>query len=593
MEDQILPIVPTGKYAGKSVLDLMADEWYVNNVLQKDENKKWFNPTNKNWAPIYNIIVNQNISTNKDGKTPEHNKLQNLFLEPVNQEKLLSQLFKFNRDKLKTLFTDEDIIRCFGIKTIPKLIYNLNKTSVKFEERFNWDVVLYYTDKQSIRVESNLENELIDKAKYKEQYDITQKENHDNYLLLIDRLIESVIKLDNDKIHKYKEFMKDYQHKCEKYETDLKIYLQQKPQNDKDILNYEVKLNIYKKKLDEFIKSTTHNICIELGIIYTNFAYWNSHIDKDTTYTSKEKNHLKDIVNDKLTPFITKFKLENKEPSIVKRLNIPIKPIKPIPLEKTHYISCDSDTDELIKKCNKIKNILPNYLSVDSLYGYIQKYKNECIITNPEENFNSHYKEYRTQYYKDIIKKYECEYDFRYDFRVKNINNNQYEIIKPIDYYHEICCELKPLLSDDYPCVLRKLNAQIQLTNDYNTKIAKESGHTKRKTIFTLIVGKFTSINVSKEQLITIFKQSNIKVIFTDDLFDTTKYAIQYNIFENKLISENKTQSDNLLETQQKLLYTEEKNKQLEEKIKRLEEEIQSLKTQKQNKTIKNYFCKK
>ena len=100
------------------------------------------------------------------------------------------------------------------------------------------------------------------------------------------------------------------------------------------------------------------------------------------------------------------------------------------------------------------------------------------------------------------------------------------------------------------------------------------------RSIYTLIVGKFSSIYVSKEQLITIFKQSNIKVIFTEELFENidintnegnTKYRIQHNqkdsLFENKLIEENKTILKNLLETQEKLSYAEKKIKELEEEI--------------------------
>ena len=99
--------------------------------------------------------------------------------------------------------------------------------------------------------------------------------------------------------------------------------------------------------------------------------------------------------------------------------------------------------------------------------------------------------------------------------------------------------------------------------------------------------------------MITIFNQSDIKVIFTDEIFETSKsVAIKYVntnttteqvLFENKLIEENKFLTDNLLQTQQKLL-------QAEEKIRHLEEEIQSLKNQKQSKSIKDikdYFVKK
>jgi len=137
---------------------------------------------------------------------------------------------------------------------------------------------------------------------------------------------------------------------------------------------------------------------------------------------------------------------------------------------------------------------------------------------------------------------------------------------------------------------LRKLKTQIELTQNDKTNFKKLNKK------YILIIGSFTSIDVLKEQLITIFKQSNINVIFTDEIFETsTQVAIKYVnrnttteqvLSENKLIEENKFLTDNLLQTQQKLL-------QAEEKIRHLEEEIQSFKNQKQSKSIKDYFGKK
>jgi len=137
---------------------------------------------------------------------------------------------------------------------------------------------------------------------------------------------------------------------------------------------------------------------------------------------------------------------------------------------------------------------------------------------------------------------------------------------------------------------LRKLKTQIELTQNDKTN------YDKMQQKYILIIGSFTSIDVSKEQLITIFKQSNIKVIFTDEIFETSTQVANKSVnrnttteqvlFENKLIEENKFITDNLLQTQQKLL-------QAEEKIRHLEEEIQSLKSQKQSKSIKDYFGKK
>ncbi len=154
--------------------------------------------------------------------------------------------------------------------------------------------------------------------------------------------------------------------------------------------------------------------------------------------------------------------------------------------------------------------------------------------------------------------------------------------IEAVSNWINIFCELKPILSDDYPCVLRKLKTQIELTQ--NDKKFKEVSQ-----IYILLIGNFISTQTTKEELITIFKQLNIKVIFTDEIFETSKQVeIEY-INTQQLLSyenENKYLTDNLLQTQQKLL-------QAEEKIKQLEEEILSLKTQKQSKSIKDYFGKK
>ena len=137
---------------------------------------------------------------------------------------------------------------------------------------------------------------------------------------------------------------------------------------------------------------------------------------------------------------------------------------------------------------------------------------------------------------------------------------NIYNIKSPV------CCELKPTLSDDYPCVLRKLQTQIKLTNNF-FKIDRFNSSMR----FILLIESFTSKYTSKEQLITIFKQHNIKVIFTNEIFETSNSLEIESVNTNKLIEENKFLTDNLLQTQQKLL-------QAEEKIKQLEEEMLSLK---------------
>ena len=81
MDAQSLPIVPFGKYKGQCITKLLADkqtlEWYKKQpgCLER-------------YPLIHNIVVNQQItSNNQNSKTPEHNKLQNLFLDPENRDK--------------------------------------------------------------------------------------------------------------------------------------------------------------------------------------------------------------------------------------------------------------------------------------------------------------------------------------------------------------------------------------------------------------------------------------------------------------------------------------------------------------------------
>ena len=576
MEEQLLPIVTFGRYKDKSVLELLADEKYVEWLKQQ----AWFSNQQKQ---IYNIVVHQTISTTNNSKTPEHNKLQNLFLDKSNQQKLLSKLCKKNAsiDRTNNLLKEENIIRLFGENIIPEFVNKLDNTIVKFEDKFNWDLVLYYRDNQRFTITSNLETEIFDKIKYKEQYDIEENEKYNNLLLSIDILIEGTIKLQQECIKKYSD-------EYEKYENNLKVYLQQKPQNEKDIEKYEKKLKVYQTTRDEFITNRKKLICQELGINYDNFVNWNitnngySHLDRDTKHTIQEKRQLHEIVYDKLKPFIKEFEGMYTTPNLVEKLNIPTKPPSP---EKFYLREEDGEIYNWFVNVRKF-NYHYGGASYDSvnLNKYKKDFENQ-YKKDYENNFNKHYEKYRLQYYIDIINKY-----IDRGCCVKKINENQYEISTYIcQHSYAVCCELKPTLSDDYPTVLRKLKTQIELTK-YDRNF--ESFDNK----YILIIGSFTSIDVSKKQLISIFNQSNIKVIFTDEIFETsntvaiecvrTNTTTKQAVLENKLVEENKFLTDNLLQTQQKLL-------QAEDKIKQLEEEMLSLKSRKQSKSIKDYFGKK
>ena len=143
--------------------------------------------------------------------------------------------------------------------------------------------------------------------------------------------------------------------------------------------------------------------------------------------------------------------------------------------------------------------------------------------------------------------------------------------------------EIKPLLGDDYPCVLRKMKNQVELTN--NAYKDKTKFHLK----YLLIIKEYNSINTSKDDLIKIFTQSGINIVFTNEILPS-KMTItpEEEISDNSIIQ---TTHQPEIVDENKLL--REKLLQAEEKIKQLEEEILSLKTQKQSKSIKDYFGKK
>jgi hypothetical protein len=125
MEEQLLPIVPFGKYKDKSVLELLADEKYVEWLKQQS----WFSTQKQ----IYNIVVHQTISTTNNSKTPEHNKLQNLFLENNIVENLGNRIIKTN-------------------KSCSHKPIKLNSYKIEFEGKFNWDCIIkFYCDSQCLR----------------------------------------------------------------------------------------------------------------------------------------------------------------------------------------------------------------------------------------------------------------------------------------------------------------------------------------------------------------------------------------------------------------------------------------------------------
>jgi len=157
--------------------------------------------------------------------------------------------------------------------------------------------------------------------------------------------------------------------------------------------------------------------------------------------------------------------------------------------------------------------------------------------------------------------------------------------------YKDIHCtethiELKPTLGDDYPEVLRKMKNQITLTkNKYKQDLKiRIGGNGPIDAIkdpwwyqYCLIVGKFESRTTTEKELIEIFGQTNIKVIFTRDLFEHDK--ITYTCSEMKSIEPESVIST--LKSENNMLL--QKLNVAEAKILTLQEEITSLKKTQKN----------
>lgn len=136
--DSSIPIVPFGKYKGKLITELMNDTEY----LEWCKKQEFF----KKYPIIYNICVNQTITNNKhDSKTPEHNKIQAMFLKKDIQINLLNFLFKIDyiKSMVQIANTKSDYLEYFdNYFDIEKINFNDVKIKYEFETILNWDFMM-------------------------------------------------------------------------------------------------------------------------------------------------------------------------------------------------------------------------------------------------------------------------------------------------------------------------------------------------------------------------------------------------------------------------------------------------------------------
>jgi hypothetical protein len=230
-----------------------------------------------------------------------------------------------------------------------------------------------------------------------------------------------------------------------------------------------------------------------------------------------------------------------------------------------------NNSDSRTPEHNRLQNMFLDKNTVKKLiyYYYLFKYNRKI----PEKTMYRFNTVFEASFNWDIlienISMYECISDCNIDCNCVKIE------MKP--YLNDVNIEIKPLLGDDYPSVLRKMKTQMHLLAPICTS------HLHLNCI--LLVKSFVSTNTSKEQLIEIFKQSNIHVFFFNEVFGEDVVSTE------EKTSEDKPSNPNQIEDSENTILRE-KLFQAEQKIKELEEEILLLKKPKNTKTIQHYFTK-
>lgn len=132
---ETLPIIPFGKHKDKPITELMCDTEYLKWLSLQP----WFK---EKYPTIYNITINQTIN-NTQSKTPDHNKIQNMFLEENFCISILDILYK--NDIINDFIILYKLVSDDDNKDIIMEIANkyIKKVDAEFEYKYNWDVVLF------------------------------------------------------------------------------------------------------------------------------------------------------------------------------------------------------------------------------------------------------------------------------------------------------------------------------------------------------------------------------------------------------------------------------------------------------------------
>jgi len=255
-------IVTFGKYKGQSISVLLADKNYVQFAKEKGFFKN------------FNIcVINQ--STNIDSPTPEHNRFQNLFLEECYRKKFVNTFFNIEK-KLKNIYMTDDYIKSFGNQTL------IMKTSVVFEAKFNWDILL------NVDFESITSNETDLFKIYKKQQDIIHDEKIKNFELKKDEKNKIYNKYVEDFNIQYPKELEEYNIKLDEYNESIcyfcEIKQSYKCNNDGKCKYINKPIKILEKPLEKGLKDE----CYLKIDFYKKYTY-----DFNDDFESNHKEYIK------------------------------------------------------------------------------------------------------------------------------------------------------------------------------------------------------------------------------------------------------------------------------------------------------------
>jgi hypothetical protein len=243
-----------------------------------------------------------------------------------------------------------------------------------------------------------------------------------------------------------------------------------------------------------------------------------------------------------------------------------------------------------------------NYFKKQTLTSCFNEYDKRYKATICD--FNKKYITHRKKYFNDLLSKYFKESSFEINYLSSDCTHVIWFKIFALD--HNIYCELKPSLGDDYPCVLRKMRAQIEPILKQDEINRKDSEYEIAKKHFLLILGRFSAKYTDIALLRQMFDPKTIAILFTDELLDdlpkaptienTGNYASR-GVKESTpdisvLLTEVSLLKSQLADAQGIIAKTQQENDALKEQIAKLQKPTTKKPAQKDAKSITEYFKK-